>query len=562
MNTLNTSAKTFDMVEPCQQCKTILVPSDSGICKNCASSILCALKPPSSPSKPPSSPSVEGTRGKNDNVTTYTIVSDEKVEEVISFPIWNPNSQLGHGSETRDDPLLLSSIFTTEASRGASTLEDLVGYPERKPKALKTGHPYSNSPDSATSVPAAWPDPVRIEEHLGIDIPQAPLASSSSTTYSSQYPDSRKRMREAEQDTNMSVCQAVSCLVQPLTTTKALNLPFIQGGWQDQKTFSNQIENMSLPHELRRASARSMFLRLLFRMTSKRVNELRVIFERNCNVKRISLWTFLERFSKQPEIEGTLEANKDRCKRFDASARNKGALERMRNIFGKDKWDILQRNIDAHRQKVFFQQWLDSTKPLQDEESCLGIFCPICCNRFSPKDTLSCNQGDHSICVTCFHRYVTETIRVQSLSTVSCLHPRCHGVFSIDDTRRCLSQWDQLRIEEREEEVNVRVALASQTLVECKCGFVGVVQHAEGMGDKVCCPCCLLDYCAKCGNEHHQGQDCRAPPRTMKWVRRNTKSCPNCAFPIEKNGGCNHMFCPPPFGGGTHFNYESGNILS
>jgi len=27
------------------------------------------------------------------------------------------------------------------------------------------------------------------------------------------------------------------------------------------------------------------------------------------------------------------------------------------------------------------------------------------------------------------------------------------------------------------------------------------------------------------------------------WVELNTKACPKCSFPIEKNGGCIHMTC-------------------
>ena len=27
------------------------------------------------------------------------------------------------------------------------------------------------------------------------------------------------------------------------------------------------------------------------------------------------------------------------------------------------------------------------------------------------------------------------------------------------------------------------------------------------------------------------------------WVARNTKKCPSCKSPVNKNGGCNHMTC-------------------
>ena len=30
---------------------------------------------------------------------------------------------------------------------------------------------------------------------------------------------------------------------------------------------------------------------------------------------------------------------------------------------------------------------------------------------------------------------------------------------------------------------------------------------------------------------------------TSNWLALNTKECPRCETPIEKNGGCNHMTC-------------------
>lgn len=28
-----------------------------------------------------------------------------------------------------------------------------------------------------------------------------------------------------------------------------------------------------------------------------------------------------------------------------------------------------------------------------------------------------------------------------------------------------------------------------------------------------------------------------------EWIRKNTKPCPGCQVPIEKNGGCNYIVC-------------------
>jgi len=39
----------------------------------------------------------------------------------------------------------------------------------------------------------------------------------------------------------------------------------------------------------------------------------------------------------------------------------------------------------------------------------------------------------------------------------------------------------------------------------------------------------------------------------MIWIYNNTKNCPKCKNPIEKNQGCNHMTCRPP--GGCKFEF-------
>jgi len=38
-------------------------------------------------------------------------------------------------------------------------------------------------------------------------------------------------------------------------------------------------------------------------------------------------------------------------------------------------------------------------------------------------------------------------------------------------------------------------------------------------------------------------QKCQDDSETKNWMSANTKPCPKCAKPVEKNGGCNLVTC-------------------
>jgi len=64
---------------------------------------------------------------------------------------------------------------------------------------------------------------------------------------------------------------------------------------------------------------------------------------------------------------------------------------------------------------------------------------------------------------------------------------------------------------------------------------------------------CSYRFCFQCHKEAHSpatceqvklwGQKCKDDSETTHWKYANTKDCPKCETPVEKNGGCNHMTC-------------------
>ncbi|KAH6816074.1 IBR domain-containing protein [Perilla frutescens var. frutescens] len=67
---------------------------------------------------------------------------------------------------------------------------------------------------------------------------------------------------------------------------------------------------------------------------------------------------------------------------------------------------------------------------------------------------------------------------------------------------------------------------------------------------------CLHDLCGNCAQEAHRPVDCKTVAKwlmetseeseNLKWILANSKPCPKCKIPIEKNEGCLHMTCRPP----------------
>jgi len=78
----------------------------------------------------------------------------------------------------------------------------------------------------------------------------------------------------------------------------------------------------------------------------------------------------------------------------------------------------------------------------------------------------------------------------------------------------------------------IKVGTLGKSSVACACGFV---------------------FCFRCAREVHWPMTCaqldrweeknKSDSETARWIKAHTKKCPKCLWPIEKDGGCNHMTC-------------------
>ncbi|XP_015629588.1 probable E3 ubiquitin-protein ligase ARI1 [Oryza sativa Japonica Group] len=84
----------------------------------------------------------------------------------------------------------------------------------------------------------------------------------------------------------------------------------------------------------------------------------------------------------------------------------------------------------------------------------------------------------------------------------------------------------------------------------------GRAVRVDGGGGRWCCEVscpCGASFCFGCAAPAHSPcpcamwerweAKCRGESMNVDWILANTKSCPKCSKPIEKNGGCNHVRC-------------------
>ncbi|CAH8319843.1 unnamed protein product [Eruca vesicaria subsp. sativa] len=182
------------------------------------------------------------------------------------------------------------------------------------------------------------------------------------------------------------------------------------------------------------------------------------------------------------------------------------------------------------------------------------IKCGICFDKFRPRKIVPIVCG-HSFCSTCWNGYISTAINDGSGCLIQkCPEPSCHVAVGRDMVEKVVSEEDKGKYDRYflrsyiEESKNMKWCPAP--------GCDHAVEFSRsGVSYDVSC-LCSYRFCWNCNEDAHSPVDCdtvsqwilknNAEAENTKWILANSKACPKCRRPIEKNLGCMHMTCGPP----------------
>ena len=216
--------------------------------------------------------------------------------------------------------------------------------------------------------------------------------------------------------------------------------------------------------------------------------------------------------------------------------------------------DLMNKFFDYGRNKVFEAAGVvDEDKSILDGEATL--FECSCCFDDSVEfaDTTSLNCG-HRFCNNCWSQHVCTRINEGQSKQISCMQRGCNVVF--DESRvpsfvsgRAFEKYKMLLLEAYVED-NQKVKWCP-SVPHCS-NAVFVASSSPKLVVNVTCTC-GHEYCFNCCEEPHGPATCgmvrlwkkklQTDSENTTWLSQNTKDCPLCGKPVEKNGGCNLMAC-------------------
>lgn len=188
--------------------------------------------------------------------------------------------------------------------------------------------------------------------------------------------------------------------------------------------------------------------------------------------------------------------------------------------------------------------------------ACSSQMCQICYSEVEPS-ACSTNDCGHSFCSDCWRQHFRVQIGEGQARTIRCMAHKC-GVLCDEDMVVALLTAGGAACKEDLDKYceSVTMSYVEDNARVHFCPSVPWCGRAiQADGDPYLEPKCECGktFCFKCLGEPHTPCTCKmwgmwdekinGDSETKNWFTANTKHCPKCTKPVEKNGGCNLVTC-------------------
>ncbi|KAF0308204.1 Ankyrin repeat and IBR domain-containing protein 1 [Amphibalanus amphitrite] len=226
---------------------------------------------------------------------------------------------------------------------------------------------------------------------------------------------------------------------------------------------------------------------------------------------------------------------------------------------------------------------LDQKLICADQQDSGLITCDICCDEYPPAETQASTACQHRFCVHCWESYLSVRIRGGDAHHILCPAHDCNFLVPLELIEKLVSREMASRYLQFDIKAFVETNRTIQWCPAAGCGRAVSFPEAErsrirprpqlGPGRPPPPVSHAVDcgvghfFCWECLGEPHPPVDCErwaqwqrkvaeVRPEQLRstwveteeaanslWLVTNSKPCPNCRSPIQKNEGCNHMRC-------------------
>ncbi|XP_069827794.1 E3 ubiquitin-protein ligase RNF14-like [Dendropsophus ebraccatus] len=196
--------------------------------------------------------------------------------------------------------------------------------------------------------------------------------------------------------------------------------------------------------------------------------------------------------------------------------------------------------------------------------------CNICLMERLGSECTHFKPCQHVYCNTCLKDYYEVQIKDGQVSSLNCPEPECTSVATPAQVKDLVGE----QLFSRYDDLLLQLGLDSMAdvvycpRITCQAPVIQEPESTMGM-----CSVCQYAFCILCKMTFHGIAPCKVPEeknddldeedtdddeeedemeylarqankiKNVSWIKESTKPCPGCRSPIEKNGGCNKMFC-------------------